>query len=169
MTRAWIVVASAEHVARGRTMGIVQACHGKAAPLRRMAAGDTVLCYSPTVSFRGKDRLQAFTAIGTVRAGAPYRAEMGVGFCPWRRDVDWRPSTDAPIRPLLDRLEFTRGRSNWGYRFRFGLFEIASGDAEIVASAMRLPEGGMAGYDGGSTPPTGSSACRPSKTPAPPG
>ncbi len=33
MTRKnWIVVASADHVGRGRAGGFMQACHGKAAP-----------------------------------------------------------------------------------------------------------------------------------------
>lgn len=38
----WIAVASAEHARRGREGGFMQVCHGKAAPLRRMGAGDRV-------------------------------------------------------------------------------------------------------------------------------
>ncbi|MEW5421673.1 EVE domain-containing protein [Amorphus sp. 3PC139-8] len=140
---AWIVVASAEHVSTGQALGIVQACHGKVAPLRRMAAGDRVICYSPTTTFHGRDRLQAFTAIGTLREGAPYQVEMGPGFWPFRRDVDWWPSAHAPIRPILDRLSFTRGRTGWGWKFRFGAFAIESGDADVIAAAM------------GAHPPTG--------------
>ena len=59
MSKYWIVVAAAEHVRRGRAGAFTQACHGKAAPLKRMKPGDGVVCYSPTASFRGKDRLQA--------------------------------------------------------------------------------------------------------------
>ena len=66
MSRCWIAVASAEHVRFGRAHGFMQVCHGKAAPLRRISPGDRVAYYSPTVTFRDKDTLQAFTALGTV-------------------------------------------------------------------------------------------------------
>lgn len=35
--KSWIAVASAEHVRSGRAQGFMQVCHGKAAPLRRLA------------------------------------------------------------------------------------------------------------------------------------
>lgn len=142
--RHWITVASAEHVMLGRQIGILQVCHGKAAALRRIAPGDRVIAYSPTERFGGKDRLQAFTAIGTVREGRPYQAEMNAGFRPWRRDMDWFPSRTAPIRPLLDRLAFASGGGNWGYRFRFGLFAIDEDDADLIATAMRQGVSGPA-------------------------
>uniref|UniRef100_UPI0013D732E9 EVE domain-containing protein n=1 Tax=Klebsiella pneumoniae TaxID=573 RepID=UPI0013D732E9 len=69
MTGYWIAVASVEHVRRGRAEGFMQVCHGKAGPLRRVRPGDRVAYYSPTATFAAKDRLQAFTAIGTVRPG----------------------------------------------------------------------------------------------------
>jgi hypothetical protein len=137
MSGAWIVVASAEHVTLGRTAGFVQACHGKAPPLRRIRPGDHVVCYSPTTAFRGKDRLQAFTAIGVARDGDPYRSDMGGGFHPFRRDVAWAEAREAPIAPLLDRLEFSRGRANWGYQLRFGLLAISQPDCRLIADAMQ--------------------------------
>ena len=39
-TRAWLGVVSRAHVQRGVREGFAQVCHGKAAPLRRMQAGD---------------------------------------------------------------------------------------------------------------------------------
>ena len=45
MPRAWIAVASAEHVRLGRAQGFMQVCHGKGGPLRRTAPGDTVIYY----------------------------------------------------------------------------------------------------------------------------
>lgn len=134
--KAWIAVASAEHVRIGRQAGFMQVCHGKASPLRRITLGDRVIYYSPTVVFGGKDRLQAFTAIGMARDGAPYQVEMESGFRPWRRDVDWQPAEETPIQPLLDRLAFTRAGSNWGYQLRFGLFGIGDEDADMIAEAM---------------------------------
>lgn len=140
----WIAVASAEHVRLGRAAGFMQVSHGKAAPLRRIAAGDLVAYYSPTVVFGNKDAFRSLTAIGTVLAGEPYQVDMGGGFQPFRRDVQWSKSREVPIGPLLEVLEFTSGRSNWGYQLRFGLFEISSRDIGVIASSMqaRLPRPG---------------------------
>ena len=60
----------------------------------------------------------------------------GDGFCPARRDVDWWPAHDAAIAPLLERLELTAGKANWGYVFRFGLVEIGAADMATIAKAM---------------------------------
>ena len=59
----WIVTASADHAQNGINWGIVQACHGKSAPLRRMVAGDGVVIYSPRTTYQGGESLMAFTAI----------------------------------------------------------------------------------------------------------
>ena len=114
----------------------MQVCHGKAAPLKRIHPGDGVVYYSPTTVFLGKDKLRSFTAIGIVSDGVPYQAELGGGFCPFRRDVNWRAAKEVPIKPLLDQLEFTTAKSNWGYQLRFGLFEICEYDMAIIATAM---------------------------------
>ena len=136
MSRNWIAVAAAEHVRRGRAAGFMQVCHGKAAPLRRLRLGDCIACYSPSAAFRGKDKLQAFTAIGVVNAGEPYCVDMGGGFCPFRRDVNWLEARETPIQPLLDTLDFSAGVKNWGYQLRFGLLEISDHDLRLVAAAM---------------------------------
>lgn len=136
MSRAWIAVASAEHVRIGREAGFMQVGHGKAAPLRRIVPGDRVIYYSPTEAFGGRNRLQAFTAIGVVGEAAPYQVEMHPGFKPWRRDVEWWHAQELPIRPLLDQLSFTHAGANWGYQLRFGLFEIENEDADLIAYAM---------------------------------
>jgi hypothetical protein len=129
-------VASAQHVRRGRKDGFMQVNHGKAAPLRRIKPGDGIAYYSPTTILGEKDGLQAFTAIGTVREGEPYQGEMGGGFTPFRRDVEWMAAAEAPIKPLLDRLDFTAGKSNWGYQLRFGLFPVSAADFALIAEAM---------------------------------
>jgi hypothetical protein len=128
--------ASAEHVRRGRSGGFMQLGHGKSAPLKRVKPGDRIVYYSPTVTLGGKDKLQAFTAIGTVKDGEPCVADMGKGFKPYRRDVKWAKAKEAPIQPLLDELEFTAGKTNWGYKFRFGLFPISAADFRLIAKAM---------------------------------
>jgi hypothetical protein len=135
--RNWIAVASAEHVRIGRSQGFMQVCHGKAAPLRRINPGDGIAYYSPTEVFKGKAGLQSLTAVGIVKPGQPYQADMGGGFCPFRRDVKWLDAVETPIRPLLQRLAFSANNSNWGYQLRFGLFEIEAADMQTIQRAMR--------------------------------
>jgi hypothetical protein len=134
MAKYWIAVASAEHARRGKA-GFMQVNHGKAAPLKRIHPGDGVAYYSPTTTFGGKDKLRAFTLIGRVRDGDIYEGQMG-DWVAHRRDVDWARADEAPIAPLLDRLDFTAGKTNWGYQLRFGLFEISTHDFELIGQAM---------------------------------
>jgi hypothetical protein len=135
MPNHWIAVACADHVAHGREGGFMQVAHGKAAPLRRVVPDDLVTYYAPTQTMGGKDGLQSFVAIGCVKPGEPYQVDMG-GFTPFRRDVDWWQATPAPIRPLLQQLELTLGKANWGYGFRFGLLKITPDDFAMIATAM---------------------------------
>ena len=133
----WVAVASADHVAIGRELGVMQVGHGKAAPLKRLHAGDRIACYSPVRSFGAKALCQAFTAIGTVRDERVYQGDMGHGFKPFRKDVDWHETHEAPIRPLLESLSFTQGKTNWGYAFRFGLLKVTQADMHLIMQAMR--------------------------------
>lgn len=140
----WIAVACAAHARRGCAVpeqGYMQVCHGKAAPLKRVAPGDRLAYYSPTVSMGGKDKLQAFVSIGIVQPGVPYEFDMGGGFVPYRRDVAYVPALEAPILPLLDDFEFVEDRSRWGYKFRFGLFQVSDADMLHIAHAMRASPG----------------------------
>ena len=141
MTRNWLAVASAEHVEIGPSGGFMEVSHGKASPLRRIQPGDRIVYYSPNRHYtpshalRGKDQLQAFTAIGTVKQGTPYRADMGFGFQPYRRDVAWHEAEPMPLALLQDKLAFTQEK-NWGYRLRQGLVEISDADMTLIADAM---------------------------------
>ncbi|WP_066269334.1 EVE domain-containing protein [Hydrogenophaga palleronii] len=147
--RCWIAVASADHALRGRDhtpVGFMQVCHGKRAPLQRLRAGDVVAYYAPARSQGGKDRLQSFVSIGVVQPRAPYTVDMGGGFVPHRRDVRYARARPAPIAPLLDALEFVEDRQHWGYKFRFGLFEISTADMRRIAQAMQADTTSM-GWD----------------------
>jgi hypothetical protein len=84
----------------------------------------------------GTDRLQAFAAIGRVCVGEPYMFDMGGGFRLFRRGIAWASAAPALIRPLLDVLEFTAGRPNWGYTLRFGVLENGARDFALIARAM---------------------------------
>ncbi len=136
--RNWIAVACAEHARRGRDemqLGFMQVCHGKLGPLARVRPGDRVAYYAPTVTMGGKDPYQHFVSIGVVAEGDPYAFDMG-GFVPFRRAVRYVAAQEAPIRPLLDALEFVEDRARWGYQFRFGLFAVSEHDMGLIARAM---------------------------------
>ena len=122
----------------------MQICHGKAAPLRRIQAGDRVAYYAPTITMGGTDRLQAFVSIGVVLPGDAYAFDMGDGFVPFRKDVAYLPAQEAPIAPLLDELEFVDDRQRWGSKLRFGLFAISDHDMRLIAQAMGAPLAGLA-------------------------
>ena len=136
MAKNWIAVASADHLARGKQGGFMQVHHGKAAPLKRIKCGDIIAYYSPLKVYGGAEKLRAFTGLGRITSEAPYQGDMGQGFKPFRHDVDWFETQDALIEPLLQQLTFTKGKTNWGYQFRFGLFEISETDLETIAKAM---------------------------------
>ena len=70
-----------------------------------------------------------------------YPHEMFPGFVPYRRDIDFLESADAPTRPLLSQLAFINDKSRWGYAFRFGHLEIQRGDFEVISMGMlgRIP------------------------------
>ncbi len=132
----WITVASADHVARGVQDGFIQVNHGKSGPLGRMATGDRIAVYSPVRTYGQRDPLQAFTALGRIKPGDPYRGDMGGGFTPFRRDVNWAKARPAPIRPLLSVLALTAGKAHWGAPFRFGVIRITDADMDLIAGAM---------------------------------
>jgi hypothetical protein len=101
-----------------------------------MRAGDRLIYYSPRTEMTTGDPVQSFTAIGEMLAGEPYPFDMGGGFVPYRKNVKFYAGRDAPIRPLLDRLGFTKGKPSWGYAFRRGFFEITAADHDVIAGAM---------------------------------
>ncbi|MFC0216541.1 EVE domain-containing protein [Paenibacillus chartarius] len=134
--RYWIGVVSASHVSRGVKGGFAQLCHGKAAPLKRMQAGDWLIYYSPRTDLRNGEPLQAFTAIGQVLDDKVYEYRMSDSFIPFRRNIRYTDCKETKISSLLEQLSFTRGEKNWGYRFRFGHFEISEQDFRVIAEAM---------------------------------
>lgn len=132
----WVGVASKDHVANGINLGICQFCHGKSAPVKRLAKGDFVLYYSPKTTMHGSEPYQQFTAISVVRDDVPYQVDMGDGFMPFRRNVQYLDAQHVPIRPLVDSLPFIKNKSSWGYIFRYGLLEIDPTSFEIIATRM---------------------------------
>jgi hypothetical protein len=138
LPRNWVATASADHVRVGRELGIMQVCHGKAGPLRRIAAGDRIAYYSPRGEMHGGESVKSFTALGIVQDDAIYQVEMASGLCPFRRRVAYLDGVAAPILPLLDALDFTSGKRSWGYAFRWGLFEASDASISVIAAAMKV-------------------------------
>lgn len=136
MPRYWIGVVSKSHVERGVAGGFCQLCHGKAAPLKRMAKDDWLIYYSPKFDMDGSESYQQFTAIGRIADNAPYEFAMSVDFVPFRRNVRYEKAAHTSIRPLLEKLSFIKDSKRWGYAFRFGHFEITRDDFELISFAM---------------------------------
>ena len=138
MTRYWINTVNRDHVLVGRAGGFFQANHGKRMSLDRMRPGDVVVFYSPRESFESKTSLQCFTAAAVVADEPVYQTEMSPDFKPFRRNAHFLECSEAAIRPLIDQLIFIDDKTHWGYKFRFGVFEIPRGDFELIAAAMGL-------------------------------
>ena len=136
-TKYWLVVVSKDHLENGKKLGIVQANHGKGAPMRRMQAGDLIVFYSPKLRFQGKEPYRKFSAIARVKAGEVYQGDMGGGFIPYRRDVEFLPCQETEIQPLIPELTFIRNKQSWGFVFRFGFFEIPQTDFQTISKVMK--------------------------------
>ena len=136
----WIILVSKDHISRGIAGGFVQANHGKQAPLRRMAAGDWVIIYSPKPTMNGTEPLQAFTAIGQLADDEVYQHKMSEDFIPYRRNVNSSRCTQIPILPLVNELDFIPNKKSWGYPFRFGFFEINGHDFGLIKTHMLKDE-----------------------------
>lgn len=132
----WIVVASKDHVLQGVNGGFAQACHGKAAPLKRMTGGDLIIYYSSKHQFGDKTPYQKFTAIGRIKDDQVYSHPINEHTCGSRINVDFFDSKEIHIRPLLDDLSFIKDKTRWGFPFRKGILEISVQDFELIANQM---------------------------------
>lgn len=135
-TRVWVGVISRAHVLRGVAGGFTQVCHGKRAPLARMRAGDLFFAYSPTTELRGGEVLRAFTAVGVIHDEHIARVDMGGGFVPFRRAVDWLLETkEVRLEDIRDRLGFVKA-PGWGLKARSGHFEVSRDDGRLLLAEM---------------------------------
>ena len=132
----WILVASRDHVQCGVEGGFAQANHGKETALKRMQAGDDILYYSSKEVYGEETKCQRFTAIGEVADDHVYQGEMGGGFVPFRRNVNYQACREISILPLIGALDFIKDKTYWGAPFRFGVVEIGEGDFRLIAEQM---------------------------------
>ena len=61
---------------------------------------------------------------------------MGNDFVPFRRNIDFIPSIETPIKPLILKLSFIKNTKYWGYSFRYGHIEISEKDFKLIAEKM---------------------------------
>ncbi len=132
----FINTVSKDHVIIGKQNGIVQAGHGKRAPLEKLRKDDFVLFYSPKTSLTNGRSLQAFTAIAKISDEEIFQVSMSETFKPFRRKAEYIDCIETPIRPLIDDLEFIENKKSWGFKFRFGLFKINEQDFKLIAAGM---------------------------------
>ena len=133
----WIGVVSQDHVAIGVAGGFVQLNHGKAGPLARMHPGDGFVFYSPRASYPDGAAVQAFTAIGRVGAADIVTVPGPDASTFHRRQVQFLPAQTAPVKPLIEALEFIRSKKHWGAAFRFGFVRVGADDFARIATAMQ--------------------------------
>jgi hypothetical protein len=134
----WVGIASREHITAAVHGGFCQLSRGREAPMRRLQPGDYIIYYAPRERTRAGHLVQAFVALGKILPREAYRSDASKGFHPFRRDVEYIAGTDAPIRPLLRKLSFTRDRVSWSQALRRGTFKIEPDDLNVIASAMRI-------------------------------
>jgi len=137
----WMGVVHRDHALRGVSQGIAQTNHGAKFGVARMKPGDGFVYYSPKDAYPDGHSLRAFTAIGIVAPGEVWQGSQvmsaGSEVRPWRRKVDWdEAATEAPITPLLDVLELTRGIRNWGLQLQKGHLSLSEHDFQIIAHEM---------------------------------
>ena len=134
----FVVVASRESVMAAAAGGHIELSHGRAAPLARLREGDVVVYYSPRDAAAGGPALQLFTAVAEVGAGPTFEGEPRHGSAerPLRRRGHYWPCEPAPIRPLLEALDFIRDKKHWGVPLRNGFVQISAADFRQIAKAM---------------------------------
>ena len=132
--KAWLGVASGEHVRRGIDLSIAQIGHGKRGGLARMHPGDTLVYYSPVERLGDKTPLRQFTAIGVIQDGEIWQADEGT-FRPFRRHVHYEPVTPVLAEDLRSQLHLM-SVPNWGYQLRRGLIQLDEADVTVLRVAM---------------------------------
>jgi hypothetical protein len=137
MAGPWIAVISADHAAAAARDGFFACSHGDGRAAARPANGDRFAYYAPREGFGAGEAVRAFVALGRILDDAPSPRMIG-GFEAQARRAAYEPVGRAPVRPLLERLVFTRGKGgHWGMAFRRGLFAVSEEDFAVIEAALR--------------------------------
>ena len=104
----------------------------------RMQPGDYyIIYYAPRERMRAGDFVQAFVAFGRILP-ASHLSRCIKQISPFSAVCRVQRRRGCPIRPLLQKLSFTRDRVSWGQALRLGTFKIEPDDLKIIAGAMRI-------------------------------
>jgi hypothetical protein len=137
MAGPWIAVISADHAAAAARDGFFACSHGDGRAASRPANGDRFAYYAPREAQGAGEPVQAFVALGRILDDAPSPRMIG-DFEAQVRRAAYEPVGRAAVRPLLERLAFTRGKgSHWGMAFRRGLFAVSPEDFGVIEGALR--------------------------------
>ncbi|MEC7761023.1 MAG: EVE domain-containing protein [Pseudomonadota bacterium] len=138
----WLGIAVSDHVRRGVDGGFAQLGHGRMEAISPVKSGDWLVYYAPRERMDGGDKVQAFVAVGRVLSEAAYQTEQVAGFHPWRVDIDYvSDAKPAPIRPLLEELDLTRGRGRaWGMAVRGSRLALTEADFRRIVRAMGVAD-----------------------------
>ncbi len=115
--RYWIAVVSREHVLNAMKWEILQVCHGKKAPLKRIKKDDYIILYSSKNKMWDKEPLQRFTAIAQAVDDDIYQERMFEGFEPFRRKVRYLSCSETKILPLINKLDFISNKKTGDIHF----------------------------------------------------
>ena len=135
MTKYFLICASKDHVMKGVEAGFAQAGHGRKDLMSKPSKGDWIVYYSSKDKFENGKPLQ-FTAIGEITDDEPYQPDTRSTFKPYRRNVKFKKSEEADIRPLLEDLGFIKNKKRWGFYLISGFREITKDDFEVIKHAM---------------------------------
>lgn len=135
----YIIVASKDHVEKGKKEGFAQAGHSKKTQLEKLKKGDWVIYHLSKDKYINGKAFQKFTAIGEIMDEVPFQISINQDFKPWRRIVNFHPEKEIDIKPLLDNLAFINNRRKWGLHLMSGFVEIGKVDFELIAKKM-LPD-----------------------------
>lgn len=137
MTKYFLIIASKDHVLSGVKQEIAQAGHGRKDFISKPSKGDWIVYYSPKDKFEDGKSYQKFTAIGQITDDEPYQTDTQNKFKPYRRNVDYKASLEAEIRPLIENLSFIKNKKRWGIYLINGFREIPKEDFEVIKHAMK--------------------------------
>ena len=137
MPQYFLVCASKDHVVKGVKAGFAQAGHGRKDLMSKPSKGDWVVYYSSKDKFEDGKALQKFTALGQFIDDEPYQPSANTSFKPYRRDVRYKKSKEADIRPLIEHLGFIKNKKHWGFYLINGFREISKEDFTVIKNAMR--------------------------------
>lgn len=139
MNKYWITLTAQEHVNIVKEKGYTQVNMGPKEPLEKMAPGDWILYYSPTLILDNpKTVCQTFTAFSYVLDDLVY-PQYPKNPIRWRRDVEFFNCTPQHAKHFHHKVSFLHQYENWLDAFVKPVFEIPRNDFIVIAQTIVIP------------------------------